>query len=423
MRFAENGETLFPEMEDETVIREIEAPYTISPIQTLSNLDWDFAKAKTTYLTHGIHPYPAKYIPQIPNALIQELSSVEETVADIFCGSGTTLVEALTLKRNAIGVDANPLACLISRAKTTRLAEGDAEVLRSLIERGIRQANSILAFSVPNLFNEEGFKSEAPRPEHKIIANWFEPYFIEELAEILSWCRGIASETAKTLALTAFSSIVVAVSKQESDTRYARVEKNLTHGEAFRKFARALNDILRFSEEYTEIVEPRFTCSIIPADILSKPDIGLVDLVVCSPPYPNAYSYHLYHASRMIWLGMDQPKFKQEEIGSHRKYSSKSIKGATIETFRQEMSIIFSWLKLHLRNGKYACFVIGDSTIKAQRYNNADVLIEAAQPYGFTEVARISRRMQDTKKAFNPAIGKIKDEYILILQKNRSISQ
>ena len=87
----------------------------------LEEMDWDFASAKTGYLTHNLHPYPAKFIPQIPNALIQELSSVGETIGDIFCGSGTTLLEALQLKRNAVGIDANPLATVISRAKTTPL--------------------------------------------------------------------------------------------------------------------------------------------------------------------------------------------------------------------------------------------------------------------------------------------------------------
>src|SRR2546426_2577709 len=89
--------------------------------ETLHCIDWNFVGANTAYLTHNLHPYPAKFIPQIPNALIQELSSVGETIADIFCGSGTTLLEALQLKRNAIGIDANPLAVLISRAKTTPL--------------------------------------------------------------------------------------------------------------------------------------------------------------------------------------------------------------------------------------------------------------------------------------------------------------
>src|SRR5436309_4237098 len=95
----------------------------VHQLANLNAIDWDFSKAKTVYLTHGLHPYPAKFIPQIPNALIQELSSVGETIADIFCGSGTTLLEALQLKRHAVGIDANPLASLITRAKTTPLSE------------------------------------------------------------------------------------------------------------------------------------------------------------------------------------------------------------------------------------------------------------------------------------------------------------
>src|SRR5437016_5803893 len=92
----------------------------VSP-RKLSDMDWDFRDASTNYLSHGLHPYPAKFIPQIPQTLIREFSSVGDTVGDIFCGSGTTLVEGLLLKRHVIGIDANPLACLISAAKTSQL--------------------------------------------------------------------------------------------------------------------------------------------------------------------------------------------------------------------------------------------------------------------------------------------------------------
>ena len=95
----------------------------ISATTALKKIDWDFTGVKTNHSTHSLHPYPAKYIPQIPAALIKELSNLGETVVDIFCGSGTTLVEALSLGRNAIGIDANPLACLISEAKTTKLTQ------------------------------------------------------------------------------------------------------------------------------------------------------------------------------------------------------------------------------------------------------------------------------------------------------------
>lgn len=82
---------------------------------SLTQINWDFTVVKTNHSTHGLHPYPAKYIPQIPAALIEELSNPQDSVADIFCGSRTTLVEALASSRNGVGVNANPLACLISK--------------------------------------------------------------------------------------------------------------------------------------------------------------------------------------------------------------------------------------------------------------------------------------------------------------------
>jgi site-specific DNA-methyltransferase (cytosine-N4-specific) len=118
----------------------------------------------------------------------------------------------------------------------------------------------------------------------------------------------------------------------------------------------------------------------------------------------------------MVWLGMDQQTFKREEIGSHRKYSRKGQNGATAETFRNEMVVIFEWLSHHLRRDRYACFVIGNSTIRGETINNADLISDAAQHMGFCEVGRLGRNLQATKKAFNPKHGRIKTENIIILQ-------
>ena len=129
--------------------------------------------------------------------------------------------------------------------------------------------------------------------------------------------------------------------------------------------------------------------------------------MVCSPPYPNAFSYHLYHMTRMVWLGMDNLGFKKEEIGSHRKYSKN---GVSIEdllaTFKQEMEDVFEWLSKSLRTGRYACFVIGDFTIKGERIDNANFLSRIASDHGFLEVNRIERTLQSNRKAFNPAMEK-----------------
>lgn len=389
-------------------------------VPSLRGIEWDFTEAKTTYLTHSLHPYPAKFIPQIPNALIQELSPVGSTVADVFCGSGTTLVEGLLLKRNVVGVDANPLGCLITRAKTARLQRGDIAWLRQLAPRALELAERIAPTTQAMLFDEAPFVSDAWRPSSDSLAFWFDSFVVEELAEVLKWIGVAPTDDARDVALAAFSAVVVAVSRQDSDTRYVRREKGTSPGDTLRRLAKSFEEAVRACEAFTEAVETRFTRSVIHASVLDEPDIGQVDLVVSSPPYPNAYSYHLYHMTRMLWLGLDQQTFKRDEIGSHRKYSSKSSLAATPETFRSEMKTVMGWIVRHLRSGGYAAFVIGDSTIAGQRVNNAEILSEVAATEGLAEVDRIERRLHDGRKSFNPSIGRIKSEHILVLRRMTS---
>lgn len=386
-------------------------------IDRLAMVDWDFAKAKTSYLTHGIHPYPAKFIPQIPNALIQELSSVGETIADIFCGSGTTLLEALQLKRNAIGIDANPLAALISTAKNTALPADDFLEL----EKHKARCAEVLASIEPNagdlFFDGQSFKSEGWRPDAKMCEFWFDPHVVEELAEIRRLIGEISSAAARRLCEVSFAAIIVNVSKQDSDTRYVRREKKSEVGDTIRRYLSQLNNAVRAVSELTDLIEDRFTCNVVNSNILEAPETEPFDLVVTSPPYPNAFSYHLYHRTRLIWLGHEPELFKKVEIGSHRKYSSKSAAKATASTFQSEFEKIFEWLRTRLRDNRFACFVIGDSTLDGVVVDNADLIANAGQKCGFKEVSRIERTIAATRKAFNPVIGKIKTEKILILQK------
>jgi site-specific DNA-methyltransferase (cytosine-N4-specific) len=385
-------------------------------LSALDKIDWDFFDAKTAYLTHGLHPYPAKFIPQIPNALIQALSSVGETVADIFCGSGTTLVEALLLKRNAVGVDANPLACLITQAKTTRLRTEDSDFLSSLVERALAAADHVSGREQLALFAKQREETNGSTAPPDAIRFWFDDFIIEELADLKHWVWSSPSPQSLVLAKAALSSIIVAVSRQDSDTRYVRREKNLKPGDAYSRFARALTDAISASKQFTEIVEERFSCTVVNANLLETPITPLFDLVVCSPPYPNAYSYHLYHMTRMLWLEMDPYAFKKIEIGSHRKYSRKGPNKADVETFRSELRTILVWLNTRLRPSRFACFVLGDSILNGTKVNNAEVLASVARETGFTEVKRIHRKLRESRKAFNPAYGKIKTEHILILQ-------
>jgi len=390
-------------------------PYS-SAISRLQEIDWDFEDVNTGYLTHSIHPYPAKFIPQIPKTLIRELASASDTILDPFCGSGTTLVEALRLECHAIGIDANPLACLISRAKTTPITQKEAEVLFELSAEIANFGQRAYVGSLPLFPDLPAFPIPVERPDFEGIDEWFDQQVIDELAFIKEKCLTLEPKNVRHLALTAFSSIIVTVSRQDSDTRYVRREKNLKPGDTLQYFSRALSQVTQRVLELSEEINSHLNVKVYEANILKPPDIGPVDLVVCSPPYPNAYSYHLYHRTRMLWLGFNQPKFKQEEIGSHRKYSRKGHNAATVDTFRSELYTILSWLSHTLRSNRHACFVIGDSTLRGETIENDKLLIEVARDIGYQVEANISRRLQSTKKYFNPVVGKIKDEHIVILR-------
>ena len=337
------------------------------------------------------------------------MSSVGETIADIFCGSGTTLLEALQLKRHAIGIDANPLAALISRAKTTTLTDSAFAELAAhrlacepILEKMQSRTGDLPPAGRP-------FRSSGWRPAPDVCEFWFASHVVEELAELRVLIDRVPIEAAQRLCAVAFAAIIVPVSKQDSDTRYVRREKPVKPGDAVRRYLSQLDAAVSAVHEMSDLVEDRFSCQVRDADLMEAPETEPFDLVVTSPPYPNAYSYHLYHRTRLIWLGHDPELFKKIEIGSHRKYSAKGRRRATPETFRKEFEKIFQWLRERLRHRRYACFVIGDSTIDRQRIDNASLIAEAGASVGFREVARIKRTIAPTRKAFNPQDRKDQD--------------
>ena len=380
----------------------------------LPKADWSFADADTGGSTHRLHPYPAKFIPQIPRTLIQALSRPGDMVADIFCGSGTTLVEALRLKRRAWGIDANPLAALISQAKTTPLRPEDVEALQ------VHQADcgQRLAEIDPEqrdlLAGPKRTFAPTTTPSREILDFWFEAHVAQELTALKECIQALPDGPARRLGQVSLSAIIVSVSKQDSDTRYVRAAKDIAPGETIRRYLRQLQRAMHGVESLRGT--PPGQCSIHHANVLDAPDTKTFDLMICSPPYPNAYDYALYHRTRMAWLDFDSTALQRVEIGAHRKYSAKGGSRATVETFRKEFERIFVWLHGRLKLNGLACFVIGNSILNGEFVDNAGVLHDAAGAAGFVENDRAERRIAPNRTSFNPGKGE-KTETILLLEK------
>jgi len=87
------------------------------------------SREPVTGLTHGFYRYPARFSPLFARAAIYSFTKPGDVVFDPFMGGGTTLVEARSLGRRALGTDISSLATFISRVKTTPLSAEDKDVI------------------------------------------------------------------------------------------------------------------------------------------------------------------------------------------------------------------------------------------------------------------------------------------------------
>lgn len=145
------------------------------------NIDWSFDSANTKYCTHGLHKYPARMIPQIPNNILNyyiHQGEIEKgsTLYDPFSGSGTSVVEARLHNLNAIGNDINPLACMISRSKSKRVVPVKLRSVWREYENKIKQDTQSIPTKVKN--------NEDLPEEPNVLDGWFPEVQLYQLASI-----------------------------------------------------------------------------------------------------------------------------------------------------------------------------------------------------------------------------------------------
>ena len=364
-------------------------------LEKLRNVEWDFPNAKPSMLSN-IHPYPAKFISEIPSSLIECLWDGQgDFILDPFCGSGSTLEAAQSFGIPSVGVDLNPIACLISRVRTGR-CDGEFLPICNEIVNSCKEAHC--ESSVPPLPN---------------IDHWFIPEIQQTLNQLKNEIDKHEDSKYFDALRFCFSSIIVKVSNQDSDTRYAFRAKNRSSEDVYTYFVQSAKKLVRAKQDAAQtkaLVINKNTLKLNAADLP-----GTIGMVVTSPPYPNAYEYWLYHKYRMYWLGYNPIEVKNEEIGARAKYFKKS--GYEGYDFAEQMSSILENLYPLCSDGAYLCFVIGRSKVHGIIYNNDEIIVEAAERLGYRHVTTLQRNMNSKRKSFNLTHARINKEYIVVLQK------
>ena len=382
----------------QTVAR-VEAKHSRSSpgfLDRASQINWNFeTPAKRTCL-EGLHPYPAKFIPDLPGALLDVLPLPKgSAIFDPFVGSGTTLVEAQRRGIASVGSDLNPIACLISRVKTSLTPEGIEGVVKDVLERSLGFKDVVVP-TIPNL------------------NHWFTDA-VQNCVARLVMAISEAPDTHQDFLRLSLSSILVRVSNQDSDTRYAAISNSLNALDVYKAFTGATNKIANGLRSRMESI---VSAKVIEGDTLQlkKTDlIPKIGAIITSPPYPNAYEYWLYHKYRMWWLGFDPIAVKSKEIGARAHFFKRNPH--TAWDFVGQMEKCFHLIDDVLLPQGFACFVIGRSKIHGEIVDNAKIIDRAGANFGYKTVFRTERMISSTRKSFNLAHANIKTETVMIMSK------
>ena len=275
--------------------------------------DFNFRKAcpeipNTTYLTHKLHAYPAKFIPHIPRWFLREYGNAGRTILDPFCGSCTALLEANLLGMHALGVDINPLTRLLLRAKT-ELVEKPDDFARLCLQASERAREHPADYT----------------PEIPSYETWFLPRAREELARIFGYLITNPDElpdAVRDFMLVCASAVVRKVCNADpqiskpfiSRQMRARLEADTVEQRALHIFDRTTRTYLDRKIKYMRMLNNlALVWGYHPksrmvggsdARTLAGIDDNYVDAIVTSPPYANAQEYFRSIKLELYWLNL-----------------------------------------------------------------------------------------------------------------------
>ncbi len=384
--------------------------------RTRTESGWDYRTANTKEYTHGIHPYPAMMIPQVARRLIGEYGREEGILFDPYCGSGTTLLEGMLADLVSTGTDLNPLARLIAVTKTTPIN----------LDRLDREIGDFIEFG---LLASESINGRVNTPEIPNVDYWFSERAQRDLGLVRSYIDRIGRVDIANFFRVAFSLTVRKVSwTKNSEFKLVRMprERLADHNpDVYSTMTGVLNDNKRAFKSCDEVLcdDP-----LIPSVHGFNSVIGIpsktigpetVDIVVTSPPYGDSkttVAYGQFSRLSSQWLGYDNAnRVDNTLMGGARltgdvrfqfdELDDVIAKIAEIDLKRaSEVASFFVDYRRSICNvtdvvnpGGYACYVVGNRTVKGYQIPTAESTAAFFEMNGFEHVDTFRRNIPNKR--------------------------
>lgn len=395
-----------------------------------------FISNEQTYLTHGLHKYPAKFFPELPKWLIQKYSKKGDCILDPFSGSGTVNIEALLLERNSIGIDIDPFARFMSRVKSTRLDIHKLKLAKEVIFK------SILKYDPANIQKND-------IPNFPYIYHWFNSYIVLELTYIKNIISSLnTTKNIKNFYLLCFSSIIRKVSNASNECTRTVIRKNKKKDvkplDALRMFCDSVfSNILKYEDFHNAIsinTKIKFPNNMDARDI--KFTENSFDVAITSPPYINAVDYPRTHQLELYWLNFCSNSLvdlKKKYIGTENVYAKdyKTLNLIGINDLDKKIIAVFkkdprrayiaykyffdmrkNLIEVYrvLKTGGKYVLVVGNNNIRGEIFENWKYLLQLAEIIGFSIDTYFSSGIIRHFMRFNKQ-DKIKTDWIIVLQK------
>lgn len=368
------------------------------------NSIFNYHKIEQDYPLHNFHAYPCKFPAFIPREIIKKFAVKGDIICDPFAGSGTTLLESTLLGYSSVGNDINPISCLLTEVKANPISKRILFLIDNFLLHLLpfyQQTKQINCFSYPK------------------IEHWFQTNVIRELSFLKQEIIKVENIYVKKILFAILSSIIVRVSNQESDTRYAAIDKQIPNLKTIQIFIKKTQEIKNiYLDFYEKTRQYNFIVAVHQSDgrYLNNIENNSVDIIITSPPYANTYDYYLYHKHRQIWLDMDIQFAQDNEIGSRREFSS--IK-ENPKKWKEDMMKCLGAMKRIIKQNKYLFMVIGDSVINKKLIQMDQMIKELAIMHNLRCVKIVSSLLSKHSKMFNPKFSAqcLKKEHLIQLQK------